>query len=58
MTTMDEFLRWKSEVDSDNLLDVFDLALGFYFGRFPNRPHRYACDFASKARDRFVWVDK
>ena len=49
-TTMTEFLAWRREIDCDELLDVFDLALGFYFGRFPNRPHHHACNFADKAR--------
>lgn len=45
-----EFIAWREETDSDHYLDTFDLALGFYAGRYPKRHHRFACDFADKAR--------
>ncbi len=48
---MKEFLCWRADVDNDGLLDTFDLALGFYYGRFPKRRHQLACDFAAKARE-------
>jgi hypothetical protein len=47
-----EFWPWYRDIDQDWVLDVFDLALGFYKGRYPNRPLALALKFASKARTR------
>lgn len=52
MTVIRRFERWRENVDQDHGLDTFDLALGFYAGRYPKRHHRHACEFAAKARDR------
>lgn len=46
-----EFARWRDKVDEDHWLDTFDLALGFYAGRYQKRRHQLAVDFASQARD-------
>lgn len=48
---MAEFLAWREETDGEGVLDIFDLALGFYYGRYPKRRHQLACDFAAKARE-------
>jgi hypothetical protein len=47
---MIEFMAWARRVDEEACLDVFDLALGFYAGRHPERPHHLACAFADRAR--------
>lgn len=52
-----EFSRWRDEVDQDHWLDTFDLALGFYAGRYPKRRHQLAVDFASQARDIAARID-
>ncbi len=48
---MQEFVQWRRDVDSDRMLDTFDLALGWFSGR--GYEHSDALDLARKASDRF-----
>lgn len=43
-----DFLEWRAEVDCENLLDIWDLAFGFFSGRGVD--HSTAMDLANKAR--------
>ena len=49
---MAEFWAFYRDIDQEWVLDVFDLALGFYTGRHPDRPLHLALNFANKARTR------
>lgn len=49
---MAEFWLFYRDIDEEWILDVFDLALGFYTGRYPDRSLHLALNFANKARDR------
>lgn len=46
----DEFWRWYREIDQEWLLDAYDLALGFYKGRYPRRALDVALKFAEAVR--------
>lgn len=46
---MDEFLEWRRDVDSDELLSDFDLALGWFSGK--GCSHDEALAAASHVRD-------
>jgi hypothetical protein len=49
---MNEFWPWYRDIDEEWVLDVYDLALGFYKGRYPKRSLALALKFAEKVRSR------
>jgi hypothetical protein len=46
----EEFVRWRREIDCDFLLDVWDLALGWFSGR--GFSHDDAMEMANRMRAR------